>query len=524
VWIALGAAALAALGLVWPAIRESDYSHVYRTNLVLAVATMAIVLAHHRGLRWLRARRDETAALGVVAALSLAVYADFLRVRVHYHEVAHYYLGSKYFDELGYWGLYTAMLRADAEQHGALQVTDARDLTGSRLLVPSHVLLLRSQPVKDAFTPDRWLAFKEDFTLLYDRLGPHYAGVLRDHGFNASPLWALIGGAVTNLVPSGSLWGIRALVLLDLPLLLGTLVAVARCFGLRAAFLSVIHFAVLFGATFGWTGGAVLRHMWFSASLLALCAFQRARPALAGSLLAFSAMLRVFPAFFMAGVVLGSIQDVRLRRRWSGPHRAALAGFLLAATGLFVVTGLLPRGYESWVDFADNLSRHTQAVLANLVGLTRALCTPAELGWGLMATASVRPAVRAVQLVTVLPAVAVAVALVARRRDLVGASALGVPLIFASVDLTSYYYSFLVFLTLAERERPWRLAALFGLEAASYALFLFTESSATPFLYRSVLVLCLLVGLYSGPVREELRRRAAPADARGQPMTAAGTS
>lgn len=62
---------------------------------------------------------------------------------------------------------------------------------------------------------------------------------------------------------------------------------------------------------------------------------------------------------------------------------------------------------------------------------------------------------RTFQLAVAVPVVAVAVAVAARHPPLPGAAILGIPLIFASVSLTAYYYAFLVFLTLAERDARW---------------------------------------------------------------------
>jgi hypothetical protein len=491
-----------ALGALWPGFGD-DYVNLRRANLVLSLAAAGLVLARHRG--FVRDARRELAALAALGAVTLAVYTNMFTFRVHYHDLAHYYLGSKYFRELHYATLYTAMLRGEAELHGgALPAPEARDLAGRGDLVPAGKLLARSQPVRDAFTPERWLAFKADLEFLHGCLGQEYAMVLRDHGFNASPLWPVVGGTLARLVPAGSAWGIRSLALLDPLLLALTFAAIARTFGARAALLALIHFCLVYGATFEWVGGAFLRYLWFSATALALCAWQRGRAVLGGALLGCAATLRVFPALFLAAVALGATAEFLRARRPPRAAARAVAGFVLAATALVVLTALVPPGLEAWVLFAENISRHARAPMANLIGLGPALA--ALVGWD----PDTLGTLRALQLAVAAPAVAVAVALAARQRPLPGAAVLGIPLIFAGLSLTAYYYAFLVFLTLAERDRPLVVAGAFALEAITYALSLIEGSTAVLYAHRSLLILALLVAAYLRPVRAGLRRTAAP--------------
>ena len=485
-----------AMGALWPGV-GADYVHLRQANLVLSAAAALVVLARHRGIL-LDARR-ELLALASLAAVSVAVYTNMFSYRVHYHEVTHYYLGAKYFKELSYGTLYTAIVRADAERHaGAPHALEARDLTGTGALVPAEELLARSQPVKDAFTAARWADFQRDLAVLHDRLGDRYPAVLRDHGYNASPLWAAIGGALANLVPAGHLWGIRALSVLDPLLLAATFAAVAWTFGTRAVLLALIHFCVIYGATFEWVGGAFLRYMWFAAVVLAACAFERGRAAAGGALLGFAAALRVFPAFFMAAIVLGAVAAIPWTRIWPRDAGRALAGFVATAVALVLLTALVPPGLEAWPAFGGNIARHRVAPMANLIGLGSA----ASVLLGLSASRVAAVA---------LPLAAVVVALAARTRALPGAAALGILLVFAGLDLTAYYYAMLVVLTLTERDRPLVLAGAFGVESASYALALLEGSTAFLYGHRSLLLLVLLAATCVRPLRATLGRRRAPA-------------
>jgi hypothetical protein len=482
-----------ALGHLWPG-PGPDYVNVRRANLVLSAAAAAVVLLRARGT--IREPRHEVQALAALAAVSGLVYTHAFAFRVHYHEFAHYYLGAKYFRELGYGTLYTALLRAEAETTGGVSPAEARDLAVSGELVASRDLLARSQPVRDAFTPARWADFKDDAALLRARLGSYYPTVLRDHGYNPSPLWATLGGTLANRVPAGSARGLRALAVLDPLLLAATFAAVAGVFGLRAALLAAIQFSVVYGATYEWVGGAFLRYMWFAATVLAFCAWQRGRAALGGVLVGFAAVLRVFPVLFLAAAALAALPALATGRRVPRPAGRALAGFAGAVAALAALTALTP-GLEAWPAFAENLARHARAPMANLVGLTSAVSTLAIAAGAVSDPQRLRLAARALPVVAGALA-ALAVVRAGRGRDLPGAAALGTTLVFAALDLNAYYYVFLVVLVLVYRDRPALVAGAFAVEAASYALALAEGSTAVLYAHRSLLLVPLLAATLRG--------------------------
>ena len=86
--------------------------------------------------------------------------------------------------------------------------------------------------MKAAFDPERWAEFRRDAAWFRETLGPQYAAVLRDHGFNATPAWTLFGAALAGLVPAASDAGILLLTLLDPLLGVGMLAMIAWAFGL----------------------------------------------------------------------------------------------------------------------------------------------------------------------------------------------------------------------------------------------------------------------------------------------------
>ena len=158
-------------------------------------------------------------------------------------------------------------------------------------------------------------------------LGPQYSGILRDHGYNPSPTWSLIGGTLAGLVPAGSRAGILLLTMLDPLLLVVVFVAIGRSFGRIPLLYALTSFFLVFGAGFAWTGGSFLRQIWFSCVLGAACALERRRDGIAGALPRRRHRAADLPAVFMAGPVLARLWEAKESRavppHWCASWRAS---------------------------------------------------------------------------------------------------------------------------------------------------------------------------------------------------------
>ncbi|MCP4653832.1 MAG: DUF2029 domain-containing protein [bacterium] len=515
-WIG-GGALLAAVALSLP-YEGVDFLIIKRLNLLIAAAVGTILVLRHLGVVRTRKRGRYLGTLAIVGAFSVVAYCNFFsfhgaRTFVHLHDVVHYYLGSKYYAELGYSDLYTAMLRAEAELYdNHFKTIEARDLaTYERVHI--RELLVRSEPVKAAFTPPRWGEFKRDVAWFRGALDQHWGGVLIDHGFNPTPVWALVGGTLSRLVPPGSRRGILVLCLLDVALLAAVCAAVGWAFGRLALALSLIHFCVIFGTNFGWTGGAFLRYLWFFGVVVGICCLRRRHHAAAGALVALAAMLRIFPVLFVVPIACKAVAVSWRRRRVPRRYVAFLGSFAVTAGVLLALTGLLPRGWRHWEEFRDNMERHVENISPNVVGLTEILShgggpekvTQEEFN----ALKARRQRIYTAQLILVFVPVLLVVARLSRWQTDVGAALLALPLLVVGLSLASYYYVFLILLVLVYRNRPQTLALIFAIEVAAYGLMLFEEREGLLYVYRSVLILWLYLALWLEPVRRELRRMTA---------------
>jgi hypothetical protein len=136
---ALVAALLAAIaaGLVGGWLEGVDFALLEPMKGLLAGATALLLVLRYAKVSWALDRASYRGLLTVLATVSLVAYLNFFafhgagaqRAYVHLHDVAHNYLGARYYAELGHADLYIAMLRAEAERYeDHFRSAEARDL------------------------------------------------------------------------------------------------------------------------------------------------------------------------------------------------------------------------------------------------------------------------------------------------------------------------------------------------------------------------------------------------------------
>jgi hypothetical protein len=289
---------------------------------------------------------------------------------VHQWEFFHYYLGGKYFAELGYTRLYACAAAVDREDGLTLEASMIRDLRDDQVR-PIELLGDRLDECRSRFSEARWQAFARDARFFRSIMGRDYwMGARRDHGFNPGPAWLVVGGTLAALRPAS--WStIGLLAALDPLLVLACVVLLWRTFGWTAATVAASFFGLNALSSFAWTGGAYLRYDWLLALVGAVVALRTGRPGWAGFALGYATLVRVFPVFAVLGVALHALVSCRrarslgpLRSQW--PFAAGLVAAVVVFGGLAVAKARDPR---VWVHFAENAVKHSRADAANLTGL-----------------------------------------------------------------------------------------------------------------------------------------------------------
>ena len=476
---------------------------------------------------WLALGRPITPRLRVVSlallALSLLSYPNFGRFHpfhyghVHYWDVYHYFMGAKYFPELGYRGLYEATVVAGRELGAFDYLTHLRDLSTYRL---REVGSLDAGMVRERFSRERWASFRHDLTVIGPRIR-EWRGLLVDHGYNDPPHRALALHLLLRSVPA-SPTVLTLVTSLDYVLILAMLGAVWWGFGAVPAALAISFLLLGSFPSFDFIGGSILRWDWVAALLLGVSALARGRGALAGAGLAYAALARIFPLVFLVPLIITWFRD---RRR--PPVDAAVGRCLAVALGgILGVGGAVALASDSVThlhEFRAKMQLHASMPFSNQVGLG-AVLTYASAPWSLdaegrmtvdqAAAIAARPATLTLAVVTALYA-ALAWPLL-RRASPLESMMYAVPLLYVALSPTGYYYAFLVLLVLLPWQvgRPdrWRLLSmtlLTLLMIAGHAFKLTSDGFQTEFFKASIaLGICLL--LWLGLEAARLRAPARP--------------
>jgi hypothetical protein len=441
--------------------------------------------------------------LGVMAVAAALAYTNFGQFHgiamVHHWEQFHYFLGSKYFPEVGYDGLYVASLAAERELDlGHPPQPVMRDLRTNEV-VPLGSLVNHMKEVRERFSDERWRAFRDDvaYFLEANRYG-YVSSIRRDHGYNPTPTWTFSARLASAWLPASDAT-LRALAWLDPLLLAGMFWMIFRTFGTRIGCLAVIVFGLGYPWRFDWVGGAFLRQDWLAAVGAAVCLLKRGRTGLAGALIAYATMVRVFPGGFLVGPAVVAVRHLVEHRPTAWFRRLAL-GFVAGVLVCLAAGSLTGAGPGAWGRFAWNLDKHHGTWLTNNVGLPnlllydRATMAREDVDFRLpepwikwQAKMNRLQEERRGWLMLASAAFLAVVAAAAWRMEPHEASVLGTAVAFAVVVLTCYYWVMLLLVPLG-RGRWLPAAAWLALNSALFAFH---------FAFREALSFEALFGLFS---------------------------
>lgn len=363
-----------------------DYNTVTIIKALLSLGAVIYLIRRffHAGRTKAPARRVLPAAAGLLLIVTVGVsvanfyhfgwfhsqYAKFgwldRRAFPHLWEFYHYYLGAKYYPELGYFNLYNATLVAAAEGDNSLaSIERVRDMKTYGYLSREEVLDNASR-YREPFSPARWKSFQSDLKYLDGIMPPGaFSKILIDHGYNPTPLWTAVGSSLAQIVPIDKL---LYLALLDVILLAVMFAAFGGAFGLETALMALLFFCVSFFSSFSWTGGSFLRYDWLCCLGLTLCMLKKKKPAWAGVFLSYAALTRVFPVFFLFGPALVAIDACVRNRRIPRDSLKFFGSFFVASLLLLGLAGSRGMDVRSWQEFGVKINRHSDLIAGNHVG------------------------------------------------------------------------------------------------------------------------------------------------------------
>src|SRR5262245_1817486 len=299
---------------------------------LLAFALLLLDLILHRLGRptWLRPVRDGLlAAAGLAAALAWWELGRFFvesdRPNLHwvnFTDSFHYYVGPKYFGELGYTELYRCAAVAELELGAGRKVASRtyRDLATNKPATGGS-FLRQPESCRERFTPQRWQMFVQDIDYFRHRIA-RWEITMLDWGYNATPAWNLGGSLLAGDAPVSDA-RLRLATLLDAGCLLAMWACVAWAFGWRTLCVALVFWGGSLWSGYNWTGGSILRQEWLAASVIGVCLLHQQKRVAAGAAITYAALLTIFPGFLAVGVGLKAIANAWHERRLalSADHR-----------------------------------------------------------------------------------------------------------------------------------------------------------------------------------------------------------
>ncbi len=392
----------------------------------------------------------------VFGILGFFHYMHFLGGRFNnYHDVYHYYFGSKYSAELGYSDLYKCTLMAEIDGKETLSSYFLKSqirLMDTYEHVPVEQVLDEVRACKTNFSPERWEQFTtdlRDYRRIFNLRS--MKSRLKDMGYNATPVWNMVGNWVADVVPV-TRWGLIGLGLIDVVLLTFAFVVVGLTFGLEAGLITAIFFLTLYPLQRLFIHGSMLRFDWMVCIILSICMLKRGFYKLSGGLMAYSAMVRVFPVLFLFGPGVKFLYILWKERRVD--RRLLSLGLSFAVTAV-VLAGLSiwhMDGLGQWESFIGKITVHNQSLTTTRIGLKYVMMYEGEtsrkdfkklagsMGWNALFDhkREVLKERRPVQF-ALIGLLVLALAFVVRRLDDYEALAIGYPLIFLLLGPTIYY-------------------------------------------------------------------------------------
>lgn len=505
---------------------------VYLVKSVLAACALGcaalLFVAHRYSLP--DVRRYVEAALWPLAGLSILAYASLGFPYAHgphinTYDAYHYYLGAKYFNELGYLYLYDATIVAAHEDNSPLrQVGDFRDQS-DYAIVPAQQAIAQQDRWRPNFTDARWESFKSDLAFFAPRMSiGGWRNALRDKGYNPPPVWTLTGSALAHAVPARPGTAIFLLMHADFLFVILMTAALAWAFNIETALLAAVFFGINYTTPYSAVGAAFLRLDWLMWLVFGICLMKRNLPTLSGMALAYAALLRLSPALYGAGLVAVAVRQFRETRRIPGwIVRFTIGGLVGTAILIGLTFAVMPEPVDAWRGFAEKMATHNESLGTKRFGLQYLFVWTGEVqradlftdnrGWEgydarkLARLENLQWALRAAQ-GFLLGLFVVA----ASRKKPWEALTLGTILVFAFLAPTRYYYAQMIaFVPLLAYQWPNRrrflgLILLFGMMIVAHAVHAWNDLLAFMQFFVSVEMLLFFLYLMLALIMEPTTR------------------
>ncbi len=266
-----------------------------------------------------------------------------------------YFLGPKYFKELGYDVHYECAAAAQVES-GSRLAGSGRDLRSNDMrFIKSLTKSEKREACRSRFSEARWESYKQEVNFFRDRHDDNgWQRRFRDHGYNGTPIYQAFAGLIANSVELNHR-NMVLLSLLNLWMVFAMFAMVINAFGWRLGLL----FSLFFFSNFleRWLlGGAYLRYEWITAVVIGLSFMKLGKYHIAGGFLAFAAGVKIFPMLLFLGISATVVWDLISRRVILPEYKSFFKGAFITGAILLIISVLHGQGFENWSQFLHQMN------------------------------------------------------------------------------------------------------------------------------------------------------------------------
>lgn len=357
------------------------------TQFTLAVLTIAVLITAFAWRTWVLQRRRATdprisqswlrwgdrtvsALLLVIALCSATQYFYGSRNGsswLHRWDIYHQIIGTKYFQELGYFRIYECTWEIDAENSKHFtKIPELRQIETLKILPTAEAVGERD--CHDLFTDERREQFAADIDAFYELGGKsQWTKLFTDKGFNGTPFHGWVLSHLTNDVEITDA-ELEWLGLLDVFLVVIAFGFVIWAWDVKTAAIVILFFCANYPNRFIHMGGSILRFDYIAMLIIALALMKKDRYAIAGVCVAWATAERVFPGVFALGLAIKAGVELlatrKLERRYLmfglGFGGGLIVLFCLSLTLAGSFSGGIAHWQEWWLNIAEH-TRHTRA-------------------------------------------------------------------------------------------------------------------------------------------------------------------
>lgn len=285
--------------------------------------------------------------------------------------IYHYYIGSKYIKELGYFDLYSCTL--ETKSPALKSIIIVRDLYSYQLVTTHDV----KRCPNENFSADRWKSFVSDVTSITNRADSAYwEYVLTDKGFNPPPFWTAIAQPIADVFSPNNTVVYFFLFNLDILFISLASLIIIQFYGKKLGLLTFALSLFYFG-TFNTLTNNFIQFAWYPLIVTSLLYWQKNKYASSGVALGFASGLQTFPALFAIPVFLLLLSSLlsghKVNAKKSVTFIITFLSILLFCT---IIGGASTGGKTTWKEWYKKITIHKEYIrgeifnigLDNLVG------------------------------------------------------------------------------------------------------------------------------------------------------------